>query len=323
MYIITVVITISAPIIISWGLAREVKTELAHTKDLESRVKREMLREALRIPNWIHPDTPEGPESEARVLREIGVQREFSFTPRTHVELGRALDWFDFESSSASSGPRFSYLRNEAVFLEMALMQWSLKELCNRGFTAVAPPVMVHPHIVERCGFIPRGTSSSVYQIANSSLCLTGTSEVPLAATLLDRIVDETALPIQMVGVSPCYRTEAGAGAAVPGIYRQHQFNKVEMFVASDPEDSEAVHQQLFQIQTEICEALGLHARALDMPTEELGASAYRKFDVEAWMPGRGKDFYGEVNTVLFACVCMCVCVSEFSSFDSSPVCRS
>lgn len=182
-----------------------------------------------------------------------------------------------------------------AVLLEMALMNWSMGELWKRGFFPVAPPVMMAPHIIERCGFQPRSASSGVYHVANSSLCLTGTSEVGLAALLLDRIMRHDELPLRLAGSSVCFRTEAGAGRAVAGIYRQHQFNKVEMFIACEPQKSAGLHQHMLNVQIELCARLGLHARVLDMPSEELGAAAFRKFDIEAWMPGRDLDFYGEI----------------------------
>lgn len=225
--------------------ARLINQDLVELRALEQSTKRELLREALPIPNWIYPDVPEGCAQNARELRRILEPKSFPFQARDHVELGEALDWFDFDSASACSGPRFVHLKNEAVFLELALLSWSMAELAKRGFRATAPPSMVHPHVLERCGFSSRGSSSSVYRVQNSDLCLSRTSKVPLAGTLYDRIISAKELPLRLAGVSACFRTESGAEQALQGIYRQHQFNEVEMFIACDPEDSERLHLDL------------------------------------------------------------------------------
>ena len=157
-------------------------------------------------------------------------------------------------------------------------------------------PDLVKASVLEKCGFQPRGTNTQVYSINDSPLCLTGTAEVPLGGVYMDKILNESELPIKMAAFGHCFRTEAGAsGAAGKGLYRVHQFSKVEMFVLSTPEQSDAIHQELIDFETELFTDLGLHFKVLDMPSGDLGAPAYRKFDVEAWMPGLKR--YGEISS--------------------------
>ncbi|CEO95251.1 hypothetical protein PBRA_004017 [Plasmodiophora brassicae] len=279
--------------------ARVTKQKVQDLRALEHRVHHLLLEECAKVPNVSHVDSPVGDEANARVVKAFGQRREFpeGFRIRDHVELGAALDWFDFANAAAASGSHCVFLKNEAVFLEQALINWTLQEVVRKKFTALNPGSLVHAHALERCGFQPRSDdpSNAVYHIAGSTLCLSGTGEIPLAMTLYDKIIDPQSLPIRYVGVSPCFRTELSSGAASRGLYRLHQFNKVEMFAACELDDADAMHLEIARIQVELCEKLGLHGRLMEMPTEELGAAAHRKLDVEAWMPGRGRDSYGEI----------------------------
>lgn len=256
----------------------------------------ELQQEAQSIPNMTHPDVPTGGEESSTVRRLIGAPHEFSFPIKDHVQLGKDLDLFDFDAASEVSGSKFYYLKNEAVLLEMALINWAVSEVMKKGFTPLTTPEIVRSSLVEKCGFQPRGTNTQVYSIEGSDQCLIGTAEIPVGGMHMDSILSESSLPLKYVAVSHCFRTEAGAaGFATRGLYRVHQFSKVEMFIICKPEESNSFHEELIKIEEDLFSSLGLHFKTLDMATEDLGAPAYRKFDVEAWMPGLGR--YGEISS--------------------------
>ncbi|KAG1676949.1 hypothetical protein FOA52_014825 [Chlamydomonas sp. UWO 241] len=259
-------------------------------------VELSLQREGQRVPNLSHPDVPVGGEELATLMAEVGSQRAFNFEIRDHVAIAEALDLVDFNTAAEVSGQKFYYLRNAAALLELALVSWSMAKAVSKGFTPIITPDLVKESVLDKCGFQPRGTNTQVYSIADSPLCLTGTAEVPLGGVYMDKIVAEADLPIRMAAYGHCFRTEAGAaGAASKGLYRVHQFSKVEMFVLATPEQSDAIHQELIDIEKELFTELGLHFKVLDMPSIDLGAPAYRKFDIEAWMPGMGR--YGEISS--------------------------
>ncbi|XP_073141277.1 serine--tRNA ligase, chloroplastic/mitochondrial isoform X2 [Henckelia pumila] len=256
----------------------------------------ELQQEAQCVPNMTHPDVPLGGEDCSTVRKVVSQPREFSFPVKDHVQLGKDLDLFDFDAAAEVSGSKFYYLKNEAVMLEMGLVNWAVSEVMKRGFIPLTTPEIVRSSVVEKCGFQPRGTNTQVYSIEGSDQCLIGTAEIPVGAIHMDSILSEVSLPLKYVAFSHCFRTEAGAaGAATRGLYRVHQFSKVEMFILCRPEDSDSFHQQLIQIEEELFSSLGLHFKTMDMSTEDLGAPAYRKFDIEAWMPGLGR--YGEISS--------------------------
>ncbi|GIL53114.1 hypothetical protein Vafri_8798 [Volvox africanus] len=275
---------------------QELKDQLAAVEERLTRAEATLQREGQRVPNLTHPDVPLGGEEAAAVLREVGAQRQFSFTPKDHVTLAEALDLVDFESAAEVSGQKFYYLRNAGALLELALVNYAFNKVVSRGFTPIMTPDLVKASVLEKCGFQPRGAGTQIYAVEGSPLCLTGTAEVPLGGIYMDRILTEDQLPIRMAAFGHCFRTEAGAaGMAGKGLYRVHQFSKVEMFVLSTPAQSEALHQELIDIEAGMFEELGLHFKVLDMPSGDLGAPAYRKFDVEAWMPGLQR--YGEISS--------------------------
>ncbi|GLT44854.1 hypothetical protein SLA2020_187280 [Shorea laevis] len=252
--------------------------------------------EAQCIPNMAHPDVPIGGEDSSRIRNLVGSQHEFSFPVKDHLQLGKELDLFDFDAAAEVSGSKFYYLKNEAVLLEMALINWTLSEVIKRGFIPLTTPEIVRSSVVEKCGFQPRGENTQVYSIENSDQCLIGTAEIPVGGIHMDSILPELMLPLKYVAFSHCFRTEAGAaGMATRGLYRVHQFSKVEMFILCRPEESDSYHEELIQLEEELFSSLGLHYKTLDMATGDLGAPAYRKFDVEAWMPGLGR--YGEISS--------------------------
>lgn len=252
--------------------------------------------EGQKIPNATHPDVPLGGEENAGLRKEVGTQRKFEFPVKDHLELGEKLKMLNFEDGSAVSGQKFYYLQNAGAMLELALVNWTMNKVVANGFTPYITPDLVRSSVLEKCGFQPRMANTQVYSVAGMDLCLAGTAEIPLGGLYMDKVIEEADLPIRMVAFGHCFRTEAGAaGSATKGLYRVHQFSKVETFIISTPAQSDALHEALISMEEELFEDLGLHFKVLDMPSHDLGAPAYRKYDVEAWMPGMGR--YGEISS--------------------------
>ena len=285
------------------GLIVEGKALKDAVVALEERLRvyeSELKQKLARVPNLTHPDAPSGhSEDDSVELRKVGKPRAFDFAPKDHVELGKSLDMIDFESGGKVSGTGFYFLKNDGVLLDLALQQFALGVLIRQGFTPVVTPDLARVSILEGIGFNPRGAETQVYSIENSDLCLIGTAEITLGGMHADEVLSESALPLTYAGISHCFRTEAGAaGRASKGLYRVHQFTKVEMFAFTTPEASGAMHAELLAIEEEIFTALDVPYRVLDIASGDLGGPAYRKFDLEAWMPGRGAaGEYGEVTS--------------------------
>ena len=270
--------------------------------EIEERVREAEARfeSALRtLPNFLHPDSPRGHEEDFKVLATAGEPRSLDFPAKDHLELAADLDLVDFESASRVSGQKFYYLKREAAILEVALQRFALDQLQPKGFIPVVTPDLARPEIIEGLGFSPRGHESQIYTIEDHELCLIGTSEITLGGMYADHIFAEDELPLRLAGISHCFRTEAGAhGRESKGLYRVHQFTKVEMFVFCRPEESEAQHAELLAIEQQIFDALEIPYRVIDIASADLGAPAYRKFDLEAWMPGRGEEGeFGEITS--------------------------
>jgi seryl-tRNA synthetase len=254
-----------------------------------------------QIPNMTHPDAPIGGEDDATEIRTWGEKPQFSFKALDHVDIAEKLDLIDFEAGSRVAGHGFYYLKNDAVMLEMALVQFALTKLRSEGFTLYTTPDLARDSVLEGIGFNPRGDETQIYSVSDSDLSLVATAEITLGGALKDQTLDIAELPLKCAGLSHCFRTEAGAhGRATRGIYRVHQFTKVEMFgfTAPDVEQSNAFQMDVVRIEEEIFQALGIPYRVIDTATGDLGGPAYRKFDLEAWMPGRGEQGeYGEVTS--------------------------
>lgn len=279
---------------------KRLKSEVADEEERLRRLEDELHQRLKRIPNLTHPDAPIGlTEEESRELRKVGTPRTFDFQPKDHVALGKDLDLIDFETGGKVSGTGFYFLKNDAVLLDLALQQFAVKTLIAAGFTPIVTPDLARNQVLEGIGFTPRGVETQVYSIEDSDLSLVGTAEITLGGMHADEVLDQTALPIRYVGLSHCFRTEAGAaGRASRGLYRVHQFTKVEMFAFSTPENSGAIHAEMLAIEEDLFQSLGIPYRVLDICSGDLGGPAYRKFDLEAWMPGRGKHGeYGEVTS--------------------------
>jgi seryl-tRNA synthetase len=243
--------------------------------------------ELLALPNFAEPDAPVGGEDDAVTVRVVGTRPTFDFAPRDHLEIGQLIGGIDTEQAAKVSGARFAYLMGPLARLQVALVSFAVDLLEERGFTPVVPPVLVREEAMFGTGFFPTDRAS-IYALADDDLYLVGTSEVPLAGLGFDRILDAEDLPMRYAGMSTCFRREAGAaGRDTRGIFRVHQFDKVEMFTFADADASRAEHLRILGVQEEILGTLGLHYRVQDIAIGDLGASAARKFDCEAWMPGQ------------------------------------
>ncbi|MDH3718944.1 MAG: serine--tRNA ligase [Planctomycetota bacterium] len=264
------------------------------------RLEAEIDQLQRNIPNLSHPDAPVGDEkASAELARGPTALPDFDFPARDHVELGELLDLIDFESGSKVAGHGFYYLKNDAVLLELALQQFALGKLIGEGFTPIITPDLARTEILQGIGFIPRGPETQIYSIENSDLNLIATAEITLGGMYADTVFDSQQLPLRLCGVSHCYRTEAGAaGRASRGLYRVHQFTKIEMFAFTLPDQSEAMLEDFRRLECELFDQLEIPYRVIDTPTGDLGGPAYRKYDLEAWMPGRGEGGeFGEVTS--------------------------
>lgn len=251
------------------------------------------------LPNLVHPDVPDGGEDDYRVVRTWGDPPRFGFPAQDHLTIGERFGFFDFEGGSKVAGQKWYFLKHEAVLLELALQRFALDLLIDDGFTPVITPDVARPEILDGTGYSPRGPETQIYSLAGHDLCLIGTAEITLGGLYADTILDAAQLPLKLAGLSHCFRTEAGAaGRESKGLYRVHQFSKVEMFALTRPEGSDAMHAHLLALEERIFQALEIPYRVIDTAAGDLGAPAYRKFDVEAWMPGRGEGgSYGEVTS--------------------------
>jgi seryl-tRNA synthetase len=292
--------------------AKDLSVEQKREQGKALRDKREALKAELeklageadalliRIPNLTHPDSPIGRDDKdnKEIARNAVPQPNFGFKARDHVELGDLHGIIDTEGGSKVSGPGFYFLKGDGALLELALQNFAVKFLAGRGYVPHITPDIARDSILMGTGFVPRGAETNTYRIEDNELSLIATAEITLCGLYQDTILDAKDLPIRIAGVSHCFRTERAAGRATRGLYRVHQFTKVEMVVIATPDQSEALHKELLANERDIFDALGLPYRVLDICTGDLGAAAYRKYDLEAWMPGRGQGGeYGEVTS--------------------------
>ena len=278
------------------------ETEARRLRD-ETSAQEEVLRAAeadrdallLQLPNLAQAEAPDGGEDDALELRRVGEILTFPGGVLDHVTIAEGLGGLDLERAARTSGSRFAYLMGPLVRLQMSLVTYAVDLLEGEGFIPVIPPVLVREEALLGTGFFPTDRSA-IYETASDDLFLVGTSEVPLAALHQDEILDEADLPLRYAGISTCFRREAGAaGRDTRGIFRVHQFDKVEMFTFTTPEQSAAEHQRILAIEERILSDLHIPYRVVDVAVGDLGASAARKFDCEAWMPGQ--DRYREVTS--------------------------
>jgi seryl-tRNA synthetase len=265
-------------------------------------VEEQLRLEQMQIPNMTHPDAPVGKlETESVTAREWGTKRQFDFKPKDHVELMASLDMVDLEAGSKVAGHGFYFLKNAGALLELALVNYAVEKLRGEGFDIYTTPDVARDEVLHGTGYMPRGPETQIYSLHNTDLSLVATAEITLGGMLRDEILDYAKLPLKVGGISHCFRTEAGGhGKATRGIYRVHQFTKVEMFgfTAPDLASSDALHQTIVRIEEEIFQGLEIPYRVLDICTGDLGGPAFRKYDLEAWMPGRGEaGEYGEITS--------------------------
>ena len=267
---------------------REIKAVIERLEGELAQSEAAIEEIAIALPNLPDPECPDGfTEEDAVTIREVGTRPEFEFQPKDHIELAEPGGLIEMEAAARTSGARFAYLAGDLVILELALVRWAMERLGADGFKPVVPPVLVREEALVGTGFLP-GDRDQIYEIEKDGLFLTGTSEVPLASMLADTIVEADRLPIRLAGFSPCFRREAGAaGRDTRGIFRVHQFDKVEMFCFVEPSEAKAEHERILAIEESLLGELELPYRVVDVAAGDLGAPASRKFDCEAWIPSQ------------------------------------
>ena len=273
-----------------------IKGELKSLEDELDQAKTRVQHFWDRVPNPPDAAVPDGwEEDDAEVLREIGDPRAFAFEPKDHLDIGSRLGWFDQERGARLSGARFVYRLGDAALIELALYRFALDRLVQKGFVPVLPPVLVREQAMYGTGFLPTD-DVNIYSVERDELYLTGTSEVALAGLHMEEILAADDLPLRDAGYSTCFRREAGAaGKDTRGIFRVHQFDKVEMFSFARPEDSRDEHEYLLAVEEELVQELGIPYRVVNVAAGDLGASAAKKYDIEAWFPGQQR--YREITS--------------------------
>ena len=276
--------------------AKELSNQVKEADAIRARAEEAARAALLQIHNLISPEAPVGGEADFIVLEHVGIPRDFAvdgFEPKDHVELGKILKAIDTERGAKVSGSRSYYLTGPGALLEFALINFAIASATKAGFTPVIPPVLVNPPAMEGTGFLGQA-AENVYHLEEDDLYLVGTSEVPLAAYHMDEIIED--LPLRYAGYSTCFRREAGTyGKDTRGIIRVHQFDKVEMFIFCEPKDALAEHKKLLQWEKDFLDAMEIPYRVIDVASGDLGASAIRKFDIEAWIPTQ--NAYREVTS--------------------------
>ncbi|HEX8050587.1 MAG TPA: serine--tRNA ligase [Solirubrobacterales bacterium] len=267
-----------------------LKETIEAGKEELERVEAKLGELVLTLPNLPDPDAPEGmTEEDAVVLREVGEPPQFDFEPRDHLEIGTELGLIEMEAAARLSGSRFAYLVGDLVLLELALVRFAIELVRGEGHEPVVPPVLVREEALEGTGFLP-GDRDQIYEIPKDELFLTGTSEVGLAGLHADQILDAGSLPLRYCAFSTCFRREAGAaGRDTRGIFRVHQFDKVEMFSFVEPDQSREEHERLLAIEERILGELEIPYRVVNVAVGDLGAPAAKKYDCEAWIPSQGR----------------------------------
>jgi seryl-tRNA synthetase len=274
---------------------RRLREQTAAAQGELNRIAEELDPLLRSIPNMTHPAAPVGIKP-AEVARGKTPLPQFDFQPQDHVQIGERLNLMDFESAARVAGHGFYFLKNEAVLLELALQRYALDVLLKEGFTLATTPDLARNEILEGIGYIPRGPETQIYSIEGTDLSLVATAEITLGGMLAGQVLEDEQLPMKICGISHCFRTEAGAhGRQTRGLFRVHQFTKVEMFAFTLPDQSDATLEYFRGLECRIFDGLGIPYRVIDTPSGDLGGPAYRKYDLEAWMPGRGE--FGEVTS--------------------------
>lgn len=256
----------------------------------------------LGVPNLTHPETPIGREDDFKIIHASATPKPFKFTPKNHEELMLNLDLVDFERGAKVAAAKFYFSKNNLVRLNQALLNYGIDVLTKNGYTLIETPDVAKNEILSGIGFNPRGDETQVYSLENTDLSLIGTAEITMGGYHAQEVLDLSKGPKKYVALSHCFRTEAGAyGKTSKGLYRVHQFTKLEMFIYCKPEDSEKMHQELLSMEKKIVDGLKLPYRVIDVASGDLGGPAYRKYDIEAWMTMKGggdkQGDYGEITS--------------------------
>jgi seryl-tRNA synthetase len=275
--------------------AKELATKVKDSDLKRAEVEEESKRLIMQLSNLLDPDAPIGTEADFVIIEHVGTPRSFDFQPKDHVELGKLLGAIDTERGAKVAGSRSYYLTGVGAMLEFALVNYAISSALKAGFTPVIPPVLVNPAAMEGTGFLGQA-AENVYHLEKDDVYLVGTSEVPLAAMHMDEVLPADKLPIRYAGYSSCFRREAGTyGKDTRGIIRVHQFDKVEMFSFCHPDQAKEEHKRLLQWEKDFLNAMEIPYRVIDVASGDLGASANRKFDIEAWIPTQ--EAYREVTS--------------------------
>lgn len=274
-----------------------VKDQLAELEPQLAKAEKKWKKLYLQFPNMSHPAAPVGKDdTENKEIEKYGEPPKFSFAPKGHEELMKNLDLIDFERGAKVTGAKFYFLKNEAVFLEQALINYALDICTKEGFLPFVTPDLAKDEVLLGIGYNPRGVETQIYSVEKTDLNLVGTAEVTMGGYHMNEVLPESELPKKYVALSHCYRTEAGSyGRHSAGLFRVHQFTKVEMFAYALPEKSEEMHTYLKDMEVKIFKGLGMPFRVVDICTGDLGGPAYRKYDLEAWMTSR--NGWGEVTS--------------------------
>lgn len=276
---------------------KKLGDEIKLLEPQQENIKNELLELRARIPNLTHPSSPIGKDDSENVeIERVGEPTKFDFEPKDHLILGKNLDLLDFDAGAKVAGHGFYFFKNELVMLELALINYGFEKLINKGFTPIATPDLARGFVMSGTGYNPKGNEDQIYEIKDEDLALIATSEITVGGYLSDTILNEDELDKKYVAFSHCFRKEAGAyGKESRGLYRVHQFSKVEMFVFCKPENSEKLHQEIKEIEKEIYTELDIPFRVVDICTGDMGGPAYKKYDLEGWMPM--KNDWGEITS--------------------------
>lgn len=275
---------------------REVGGRISALEQALIEIENEYKEILLKIPNLTHPGTPVGGEESFNVIATVGTPPQFSFVPKDHEELMTSLDLIDFERGAKVGSSKFYFTKNNLVRLNHALLSYGMDILSRHGFILMETPDMAKNEILSGLGFNPRGEEDQIYQLRDEEMSLIGTAEITMGGYHANEVLNLLKGPLKYAAISHCFRKEAGAyGRTSKGLYRVHQFTKLEMFVYCKPEDSATLHQELLGIEQEIVDGLELPYRIIDIASGDLGGPAYRKYDIEAWMTM--KNDYGEITS--------------------------
>lgn len=279
---------------------RELKQQIAELTTYYNTILTNFNDASLKLPNWMSPDVPVGKgDEDNKVIKTHLEPAQFSFKPKDHLELGRELDLLDFEAGAKVTGPKFYFLKKEAVLLQLAIKSFAYKKAMERGFIPLQTPDLARNSVLQGIGFAPRGAESNTYGLDGEDLSLIATAEIPVGGMHANDTFDAQRLPLLYVAESHCFRREAGtAGRASKGLYRVHQFEKIELFAFCTPAQSDGMLEQIRELEEAIYQALRLPYQIVLNCSADLGAPAYKKYDIEAWMPGKGEGGeYGEITS--------------------------